>query len=416
MTIQMEDRAVLAQSSIRRTAGGYLAAQARVARTGIQIYAGREVGRSDLEKVRVYRPESEVFRRDAMTSLAHRPITSDHPPVPVTADNWKKYAIGHVGDEVVRDGHFVRVPMLVMDADSIRRIENDGTRELSVGYVCDIAWEAGISPTGEEYDAIQRNIKVNHIAVVKSARGGSDLRIGDAEGHSCPECGAKWSGPSKKCPECGYVVKDSAADAVAADRMRHDGDNEGDERMKTIVVDGISLEMPETAAAVVDKVIKTLADQLKGASDSKSSADAQVATLTTQLAAKDAEIVTLKKQVDDSQISPQKLDELVKSRAAVVDKAKKLLGDKLIIDGKSEHEIRKQVVDSVVGDAAKGWDENQIAASFVAIAADKKTDDGVRDISRGFAGSHQVLGDERTKAYADRDKTLEDAWKPGASH
>lgn len=411
MTIQMEDRAVLAQSSIKRTADGYLAAHARVARTGIQIYAGQEVGRADLEKVRVYRPESEVFRKDAMTSLAHRPITKDHPPVPVTADNWKKYAIGHVGDEVVRDGQFVRVPMLVMDADSIRHIEQDGARELSVGYVCDIAWETGISPAGEEYDAIQRNIKVNHIAVVKAARGGSNLRIGDAS-YSCPECGAKWSGPSKKCPECGYEVKDSAEGAVAADRMRHDGNNEGDERMKTIVVDGISLEMPETAAAVVDKVIKSLTDQAKSASDGKSTADAQVATLTTQLAAKDAELTTLKKQVDDLKVTPQKLDELVKTRAAVVDKAKKLLGpDKLVVDGKSEHEIRKQVVDSIVGDAAKGWDENQVAASFVAIAADKKTDDGVQDISRGFSGIRQVLGDDRSNAYAERDRALEDAWK-----
>lgn len=415
MSIRMEDRAVLAQSSIKRTSDGYLAAHARVARTGIQVYAGREVGRADLEKVRVYRPEGEVFRKDAMTSLAHRPITNDHPPVPVTSDNWKKYAIGHVGDEVVRDGQFVRVPMLVMDAESIKRIEQDGARELSVGYVCDIAWENGISPTGEEYDAIQRNIRVNHIAVVKAARGGPNLRIGDAD-YSCPECGAKWSGPLKKCPECGHVVKDSAADAVAADRMRHDGDNEGDERMKTITVDGISLEMPETAAAVVDKVVKTLSDQLKGASEGKVTAEAQVATLTTQLAAKDAEIVTLKKQVDDTKVTPQKLDELVKSRAAVVDKAKQLLGDKLVVDGKSEHEIRKQVVDFVVGDAAKSWDENQISASFVAIAADKKTDNGVHDISRGFSGApRQVLGDDREKAYAERDRALEDSWKGAAA-
>jgi len=46
---------------VKRTADGYLAAYARVARTGIQIYKGKELGRPDLGDVAVYRPASEVF-------------------------------------------------------------------------------------------------------------------------------------------------------------------------------------------------------------------------------------------------------------------------------------------------------------------------------------------------------------------
>jgi len=50
-------------AGVRRTRDGYLVADARVARAGIQIYAGREVGRPDLDEVRVWRPEDEVFWR-----------------------------------------------------------------------------------------------------------------------------------------------------------------------------------------------------------------------------------------------------------------------------------------------------------------------------------------------------------------
>ena len=47
-----------------------------------------------MDVVRVYRPEKEVFRRDAMWSLAHRPITLDHPDTKVDASNWKQLAVG----------------------------------------------------------------------------------------------------------------------------------------------------------------------------------------------------------------------------------------------------------------------------------------------------------------------------------
>src|SRR5579859_3300261 len=86
---------------VRRTDDGYLAAFAKVARTGIQEYKGSELGRPDLGTVRVYRPPEEVFHADAMKSFAHRPVTLTHPRQMVNAKNWKKYSKGQTGAEVV---------------------------------------------------------------------------------------------------------------------------------------------------------------------------------------------------------------------------------------------------------------------------------------------------------------------------
>ena len=72
-------------SGVRRTADGYLVAEAFVARTGIQDYLGSEIdpnnehGLRDVPIVKVYRPESSVFHKDAMNSYAYRPMTNDHP-------------------------------------------------------------------------------------------------------------------------------------------------------------------------------------------------------------------------------------------------------------------------------------------------------------------------------------------------
>lgn len=377
-TVQFSDRLTL--DGVRRTPDGYLTAVARVARAGVQLYKGREVGRPDLDVVRIYRPESEVFKQDTMRSFAHRPVTNDHPPVAVSSENWKKYAVGQTGDEVVRDGKFVRVPLVLMDADVIRDYEN-GKSELSQGYSTDVKWGAGTSPDGEVYDAMQVNIRNNHLAVVDAARGGADLRIGDD---------------------------------IRGDRMS---------TMKAVTIDGVSVEMTDVAAQVVQRSISGLESQitrlkekLSEEEDKEKKAKAKDAESVTALAAKDAEIVTLKKQVADAAVTPAKLDEMVKDRMAVVTRAESIIGDKLVVDGKSIEDIRKQVVDSVVGDAAKGWNSDQIAASFNTIQ--------VPDGASGGSGGRPPLAhdlsrsrvvDGREDAYAAYEKKLQDGWKSPAA-
>lgn len=172
-----------AKAGVKKTKDGYLVANPRIARHGIQLYRGSELGIKDKAVVRVWRPEEEVFSKDAVASLTHRPLTNDHPPVPVTAENWKKYATGQFGDEAMKDGDFLRVPMVMMDSAAIADYDA-GKRQLSVGYSCDLVIESGTVPDGaykgQAYDAIQRGIRGNHIAQCKAARGGERLAIGDA--------------------------------------------------------------------------------------------------------------------------------------------------------------------------------------------------------------------------------------------
>lgn len=165
--------------SKRRTGDGYLAVNARVARAGnVQLYSGSEVGKPGMATVRVYRPADEVFSADTMHSIAHKPVTLGHPAGAVTAVNWRSVAKGWVDGEVARDGEFIRVSMMLADAELIAAIDH-GTSELSMGYDCSLQWESGVSPRGEAYDAIQRGIRSNHIACVDRARGGPELRIAD---------------------------------------------------------------------------------------------------------------------------------------------------------------------------------------------------------------------------------------------
>jgi hypothetical protein len=78
----------------RRTADGYLIAEAKVVRTGIQLYLSDEVGKPDLKIVRVYCLAGEVFADKSLRSFTHAPVTVNHPDEAVNAGNWKALVVG----------------------------------------------------------------------------------------------------------------------------------------------------------------------------------------------------------------------------------------------------------------------------------------------------------------------------------
>ncbi|TNC14788.1 DUF2213 domain-containing protein [Methylobacterium terricola] len=165
----------------RPLGNGALVVQARAARAGnVQVYRGDEVARPDLAQVRIYRDPDEIFRAESLRSFGHKPVTLDHPPEAVTPRTWRGVARGHVGDEVVRDGAFVRIPMLLADSAAIAAVQG-GRREVSVGYTCDLDWTPGTAPDGSPYDARQTKVVVDHVAIVAQGRAGPECRIGDAD-------------------------------------------------------------------------------------------------------------------------------------------------------------------------------------------------------------------------------------------
>lgn len=401
-TVQLHDNFVI--DGVRRTSDGYLTAMARVARTGIQEYRGYELGRPDLDVVRVYRPPEEVFAPDAMRSFAHRPVTLKHPSKPVNAANWKQYAGGQTGEDVVRDGDFVRVPMVMMDAKLIDAYEKQGIDQLSMGYSTDIQWRQGVTDAGETYDAVQTAIRANHLALVPVARGGDQLRVGDDASETCPECGAEMH--DGECPSCGYTT-------------------DGEPQMKTIVIDGLNVQVGDDQSASIvqrhiDSLTKRIADadaELEAKKKKDAELDKELGDAKTAVSTKDGEIAVLKQKLADAEVTPAKLDVMVKDRMLVIDAAKALLPKEFAFDGKTLSDIRKAAVSAKLGDAAVNMDDAAIGGAFAALTADAKAaGGGAAVIADAFASRKPGAGATTTTqasdaAYTEYTKTLGDAWR-----
>lgn len=153
---------------------------------------------------------------------------------------------------------------------------------------------------------------------------------------------------------------------------------------KIILVDGHQIDIANVDVA--EATIKTLQQQVADANSAKDKALADVATLTTEKATTDAKVVTLEKQLADSKITPKMLQDAAKSFADVVGKAKAL--GVTVADDADELGVKRAVVDAKLGDAAKGWNDEQIAASFLALTKDAKpVEDGKPDALASAIGS-----------------------------
>lgn len=348
-------------SAPRRTADGYLVADAKVARTGIQEYLGAELGRPDLPIVRVYRPPEEVFAQDAMHSYAYRPVTVEHPSQMVDASTWKAVSAGQTGAEVVRDGEFVRVPLVLMDAAAIKAYES-GKRELSMGYSAEIVFRDGVTPDGQPYDAVQTQLRMNHLALVDRARGGKELRIGDG-----------------RAP--------GGTDLRAVNPTRNP--TMSDTKTRTVMVDGLPVECTDAAAIAIDKLQRQL-------NDAQAASQRQATEHATLIAAKDAEIAKRDATIDDLKakvLTDAALDARVQARADLLAQAKAI--HDADYRGKSDAEVRKLAVVGKLGDAAiAGKTDAYIEARFDILAdAAKPTDPVVQALRDGRPAQHRAFND-----------------------
>lgn len=164
---------------VERNGAGGIRVPGNIGRTGIQIYQN-----SDGSIRREYRPPEAVFAADSLKSLGSVPVTKLHPEGGrVDTKNWRKLAIGHVADTAERvngaAGEFVSSSLLINDEDVINEIESGSIAEISAGYTAHVDMTPGIAPNGEAYDAIQSNVRYNHVAVGPPgwARAGREARL-----------------------------------------------------------------------------------------------------------------------------------------------------------------------------------------------------------------------------------------------
>lgn len=325
--------AAIEHGRARITPEGYFVADALVGRANnIQEYRAAELGdafadRDPNSTVRVFRPEAEVFAVDSLRSASRLPVTLDHPVqggrgVMVDAKNWREFAKGETGEQIMRDGEFIRVPIRVTDAAAVDSVRSD-RQEFSLGYSAEIRVQPGVYD-GQAYDAELSNIRYNHLAACRVARGGPELRITD----------------------------ERPADKPKGTPM-------------LILIDGLQVDVSN--AEVAAQTVRNLVAARDAANTDAKAAEQALADARNTIAARDAEIVGLKDAADKAKPTPAALRDAAAAYARVSNKARAL--GATVTDEMDVAAMQRAAVVHKMGDAAAAYTPEQVSAAFDVLAA-----------------------------------------------
>lgn len=363
--IILHDRATTTTQR-RYTDEGFLIVPVTFARTGIQEYHAYELGLNDVdpfERVRVYRPPEEVFSAESMESFRGKPVTDGHPPSgEVNSETSSTLSKGAVIGDPYRDGDYLKGEIAIHDGDLIRKV-NSGKDEVSNGYRSEIVLAPGTLDDGSKYDAVQRGIRGNHVAVVGRGRAGRECRIADSE-----KTGA-------------YMMLVTIGD------VQYETDN-------------------ESLAQAVSVLKKSLAD----AESKLETSEASKAELEKE---KQAELDKKQAELDDAKskkMTDEQLDQIIEERVAVATVAASVV-DGFDVSGKTVVDMQREVVASIrPATVLDGKSDDYIGAIYEIVVEDHNNGGGMKSALSGGV-SHTTndsknIVDEAREKFIEKSRTL----------
>ncbi len=150
-----------------------------ISKVGVFDYLGFEIGAPIPEKIyKVYRPQEELASTETINSFKLMPFVDEHEMLGKDGTPAETKGIqGVIGERVYFEYPYLRGNIKILSNSALNQIEG-GKIELSPGYRCVYDFTPG-EFNGERYDAIQRHIRANHLALVDEGRTGADVAVQD---------------------------------------------------------------------------------------------------------------------------------------------------------------------------------------------------------------------------------------------
>lgn len=160
---------------LNKTKDGFVKENVVIARVGAMDYLGSELGMglNPNEFYAVHVTPDELFKKETIESVEGVDATYIHPDkLEITLNDWRGLTVGHV-QNIYQDGDFLKGTIFIKDKDTIATVEQDGIKEVSLGYDSDIIEKDG--------KLVKTNIRANHLAIVPEGRCGPACKIGDSK-------------------------------------------------------------------------------------------------------------------------------------------------------------------------------------------------------------------------------------------
>lgn len=265
---------------------------------------------------------TELLSEVTVDSANSKPVTDNHPDELVTQVNASKYMKGFTATNAHVENDALKVDMTITDKSLINEI-NKGKQELSIGFETEVVPKKG-EYKGVAYDSVQRNIQINHVAVVEQGRAGHSVRLLGDSAEMIEQDAHQKKG---KQMETTKVRLDNADVTVATEDANRIIQLDADNSDKAKKIAELENQIKEKQKEL---------DELKGKSDEeKKNADKAQA----KADAAEKELEDLKKKY-----SEDAMEKAVTSRMELINKVKPYVGDSYEFKGKSEKQMKLDAI------------------------------------------------------------------------
>ncbi len=150
-----------------------------ITKAGVFPYLGKQIDPSlEPDKIyQVYRPQEEI--KKAADTFKLVPLVDNHTMLgPDFTPAEEKGVHGVLGEDIKEKDGTLYADVKIF-SEQLKKEIQDGKKELSLGYFCKYDLTPG-QYNGMHYDAVQRDLKGNHIALVANGRMGHAVRVMDS--------------------------------------------------------------------------------------------------------------------------------------------------------------------------------------------------------------------------------------------
>lgn len=298
---------------LHKTPEGYY--QGTVIPTGIGVFRYLDKNRKF-----VYRLRDVDDVKAATASLNCKPITLQHPNVPVDVNNVKELQVGMTANDASFDGLNNRVTVTITNKDAIDAIDRKEVKAFSMGYKCSVVDNDGVWQ-GVHHDQQQKDIVYNHLALVTKGRAGDKVNfmVGDsADFADFFDMADPETEEPQKHTEDGkehqdgqpVVVNDGKA---GPDVNLNDNNHNQEQSMKTIQLDGVDYQADEKVIEALQAAQNDAAEKLD-----------EIHTLLSAVDEKDSQIADLQEKLDtaNDEIDESVIDAAVNAKLEILDAAR----------------------------------------------------------------------------------------------
>jgi hypothetical protein len=153
-----------------------------LSKVGVFPYLGSEIGGPLPQQIyQVYRPAEELASPECIESFRLLPFVDEHAFLGSEEGGAlpaeRKGIQGMIGEQIHFDAPYLRGNLKIV-SEAAKNLIDNGKIELSAGYFCKYDFTPGVFE-GVPYDAVQRNIRGNHLALVTEGRSGPDVAVQD---------------------------------------------------------------------------------------------------------------------------------------------------------------------------------------------------------------------------------------------